>query len=83
MSKTGAVRTINVVEYSEGAIQQLLAYEDTDMGKTKAEEMFVHLATGNGMDKADTEDCLDDGIFEQGDYQVFLLHSTNYSALQF
>ena len=75
------LNTINVIEYASGAIQQVFSYENTDEGIKEAEEMFVHLAVGNGMNKDDTEYCLDDGLYEQEEYQVFITHSTKYDIM--
>jgi hypothetical protein len=68
------VKTVNVIEYASGTVQQIFSFVE-GTGNAKAEEMFIHLASGNGMDKTDTDDCLNDGLYEQGDYQVFLVHS--------
>lgn len=70
------LNTVNIIEYSTGSVQQVFSYDNTDEGIKEAEEMFVHLATGNGMTEEDKESCLDDGLYEQDEYQVFIAHST-------
>jgi|WetSurMetagenome_2_1015567.scaffolds.fasta_scaffold316446_2 hypothetical protein len=70
------IRTINVVEYADDTVQQVVAYPDTPEGNGEAEAMFKACAMENGMAEVDTVDCLNDGLFEQGDYQVFIVHSS-------
>ena len=69
------VETVNVVEYADGATRAVYAFPDTEEGNKNAEEIFTLIAKENGMSDGDTADCIEDGIYEQGDYQVFLIHS--------
>ena len=71
-----ALNTVNVVEYASGTVQQIISYKNTKEDVNKAEAMFNSMAVENGMDPSDLEDCLMDGLYEQGDYQLFLVHST-------
>jgi hypothetical protein len=71
------LNTINVVEYSSDSVQQVVSFPDTTEGNIAAETMFKSIATENGMDENDSDDCLADGLYEQGMYQVFIVHSTN------
>ena len=70
------MKTINVVEYSAATVQQVIAYNNTPEGIGAAEAMFKACAMENGMDERDTIDCINDGLFEQGDYQVFIVSSS-------
>ena len=35
----------------------------------------MKVAKDNGMDDIDIDACLEDGLFGEGDYQIFLVHS--------
>ena len=70
------LNTVNVVEYADYTIQQVIAYPNTPEGIGEAEAMFKSCAMENGMSESDTIDCINDGLFEQGDYQVFIISST-------
>lgn len=67
--------TVNVIEYFNGTVNTVTAFTDDPAGNAEAELLFEKCAKENGMEKADTDACLEDGLFEQGDYQVFLTHS--------
>ncbi len=43
--------------------------------ETKKLKPFVKLAKDNSMDDTDIDTCIEEGLFEEGDYQVFLIHS--------
>ena len=70
------INTVNVVEYAADSVQQVIAYPNTPEGIGEAEAMFKSCAMENGMSESDTIDCINDGLFEQGDYQVFIISST-------
>ena len=69
------VSTINVVEYQKGNITKLLAFPGNEIGKENATIVFRQIATANGADENDLDDCLADDLYEQGDYQLFLIKS--------
>jgi hypothetical protein len=69
------IRAISVIEYTSGAISSILSFSDDEEGKKEAEELFLKKAKSNGMDDADRDICLADGLFEEGDYQIFLMLS--------
>lgn len=77
MKYKGVTSTVNVIEYFNGTIQEVNAFNDDPTGNAEAELLFERKANENGMLKADLDDCLAEGIFEEGDYQVFLVHSSN------
>lgn len=68
--------TVNVVEYTAGTILSLVAFSPDSKGNKDAEEYFMTVAKENGMSEDDMFDCLADGLYEQGDYQIFIVHST-------
>lgn len=41
----------------------------------EAENLFIRMAEENGMLERETEYCLENGIFELGDYKLFLIWS--------
>jgi len=67
--------TVNVIEYADNSIQQILSFEDTVDGNIAAEKMFVSFARINDCPNKDIDNCLNDGIFEDGTYQLFIVHS--------
>jgi hypothetical protein len=67
--------TVNVTEYYNGTINGVHAYTDDDAGNREAEAQFISIAKGFGMSEEDTDDALEEGLYENGDYQVFLTHS--------
>ena len=69
------IRAISVIEYTSGAVSFVRLFSDDEEGKKEAEELFVKKAKNNGMDDADRDICLADGLFEEGDYQIFLMLS--------
>lgn len=69
------INTVNVIEYADNTVQQVFSYVENREGNIEAEDMFAKLAIANGMAKTDIFDCLSDGIFENGNYQVFIVHS--------
>jgi hypothetical protein len=69
------IATVSVIEYFNGTINMVTAFSDDPAGNAEAELLFERIAKENGMDEADKDICLEEGMFEQGDYQVFLTHS--------
>ncbi len=69
------LQSVNVIEYSSGAITSLRSFTEDKEGNKAAEALFQKLAKDNGMDDSDLDACLEDGLFEEGDYQIFIVHS--------
>jgi hypothetical protein len=69
------LQSVNVIEYTGGAIQSIRSFSEDKAGNNEAETLFVKLAKENGMDDTDIGACLEEGLFEEGDYQIFLAHS--------
>ena len=72
--------TVNVIEYSNGTVDVVTAFTDDAEGNKEAEAMFTRVAIENGMDDEDEDICLDEGLYEEGDYQVFITHSETTEA---
>lgn len=79
------VNTVNVIEYVNDAVLSVRSFMDADdnerirtEGNAEAEALFKECVKENGDNVTDEEmeACLEDGYFEQGDYQVFLTHSS-------
>jgi hypothetical protein len=69
------LQTVMVIEYTGGEIQSVRSFSEDKEGNKEAEALFVKVAKDNGMDDTDIDACLEDGLFEEGDYQIFLVHS--------
>ena len=81
------VNTVNVIEYVNDAVLSIRSFVDDDVGEgggegnSEAEALFKKCIKENVIDgevasDKEIEVCLEDGYFEQGDYQVFLTHSS-------
>ena len=71
------VNTINVTEMADDAILGITSFSTDEEGKAEAEERFRFCVKENGENVTDEEieDCIEDGYFEQGNYQVFITWS--------
>ena len=72
------LNTVNVVEYADDAVLGVKSFSGDEAGIKEAEECFKVCIKENGENITDEEMdvCLEDGYFEQGEYQVFLTHSS-------
>jgi hypothetical protein len=64
--------TVNVIEYNHGTVTFVTSFADDKEGNVEAEALFKKIAKENGMEDSDIEICLEDGLYEDGDYQIFL-----------
>jgi hypothetical protein len=70
------IKTVNVVEMSEGSILGMVSYPENKEGNAAAEERFKALIGENATaDEAEVNDAIDEGHYEQGTWEVFLVHS--------
>jgi hypothetical protein len=69
------LRTVNCVEIITGTIDNVIAFRDTPAGNKKAEKLFSEMAAENGARQEDLESYLDDGRYQDGGYEVCLVHS--------
>jgi hypothetical protein len=74
------ISTVNMIEYYNGTVNLVTAFTDDKDGNAEAEDFFTRVAKENGMKDADTDDCLEEGMYEREDYQVFLTHSETTEA---
>jgi len=69
------ISTVNVIEYADNTVQQILSFDDTVEGNIEAEKMFASFARINSCPDNDIINCITDGIYEDGSYQLFIVHS--------
>jgi len=74
---TTAVSTINVIEYANDTVLGVRSFTDNESGNKEAEEVYRSIIKEHDPDSTihEVEMFLEDGYYEQGDYQVFLAHS--------
>lgn len=73
------LNTVNVVEYVDDSIIGIDSFTDDEVGNKEAEDMFIRCAKENGANDKDLKDydCIKEGMYECGTYQVFIIHSCN------
>ena len=71
------LNTVNVIEYSDDNILGVVSFSDDDDGNKEAEAHFSSVIKENGNEVTDEEieTFIEEGFYEQGDYQAFLTHS--------
>ena len=72
------MQTINVIEYANDEILQVKAYEDSPEGNEEAQTCFKTIIKEHTSEVTDEEleGFIEEGYHEQGDYQLFLTHSS-------
>ena len=75
---TAKLDTVNVIEMKgEGVVISMASFEENKEGNALAETRFKDLITENHkVSKADMEVYLENGLFEEGEWKVILVHST-------
>jgi hypothetical protein len=71
----GTIPTVNVIELLGGVVNSIYSFPDTHEGSTNAENLFWKLGEENGMLLRELNDYLNDGIFEEGSYELLITHS--------
>ncbi len=74
------IDVITIIEYASETIQGTKLFPVFDKAKKSdvvyaAENDFISKEKQNGMEDNEVTDSLDDGLYENGDYQVFLYWS--------
>lgn len=71
------ISTVNVIEYIDDAVSSIRSYKDDADGNSEAEDMYRAIIIEHDPDvtESDIELFIEDGYYEQGNYQVFLAHS--------
>jgi len=72
------MQTVNVIEYKADAVISLRAWNEDTEGNEIAGNTFKDIIKECDPDatEAEIKDMLDEGFYEQGDYQLFLVHSS-------
>jgi len=72
------INTVNVIEYANDAILSVDSFSNDEEGIKEAEEHFkaVIKELGDKITDEEAESFIEDGYFEQSEFQVFLTHST-------
>ena len=76
--KTTAIQTINIIEYANNTVTGIRSFADNKNGNKEAENLYCSIIKEHDPDTIEPElDLfLENGYYEQGDYQIFLTHST-------
>jgi len=76
--ETEKVSTVNIIEFSGDSLQGMTSFNDNEVGNREAEMLFFKLVMENypNMLEEEIEGFIEDGYFEQRDYQIFLTHSS-------
>ena len=74
------LNTVNVIEYFEGTVRQVLSFKDDAFGNTEAEDNFKELVNEHcGIENVSDAELLDyvaDGVFmDDNGYELYLVHS--------
>jgi hypothetical protein len=71
------LQTVNVIEYKNDSILSVQSFTDNEEGNKEAEKVFEGIMRErNGVADEDVAISLEDGWYEEGDYQLFLTHSS-------
>ena len=73
--------TVNVIEYTDDSVLSVRAFVDNPEGNQEAEALFLKCMEENTAHWSDfTEEekaaCIEEALFEEGGYQLFLAHSS-------
>jgi hypothetical protein len=70
------LNTVNVLETIGNLPQNLHSFKEDNKGNKEAEALFTKLAKVYGAAEADMPSYIEDGIYECGNYSLYLIHST-------
>ena len=72
------IKTVNVIEYVDDSILGLTSFNDDQEGNQEAKELFKTLNKEHDSEVTENELGLacQEGYYEQGNYQLFLVHSS-------
>lgn len=69
--------TVNVIEYFNNIISQVISFDDTEDGNKQAKKCFTDIVKEHQKDVYDIPSLIEDGIYEDDNgYQCFLVHSS-------
>ncbi len=71
------VSTVNVIEERDGVVERMWSWVDDEEGNQAAEDRFRSILKENpDIKERDIASYIEDGCFEEGDYCIYLVHST-------
>jgi hypothetical protein len=75
--ETQKISTVNVIEYITNSVHTITSFKENKVGNREAEMLFHKLVKENYPEtmEEEIEDCLDNGYFMQGGYEVYITHS--------
>ena len=75
--ETQKVNTVNIIEYVDGSVHGVASFKPNKIGSREAAMLFYKLVKENSPETLDEEieDCLDNGRFDAGSYEVYLAYS--------
>jgi hypothetical protein len=66
------LNTVNVTEYADNTVLGITSFSNDEEGIKEAEAHFSALAKEQGVEDSELDAFIEDGYYEQGDYQLFL-----------
>jgi hypothetical protein len=70
------LQTVNVLEVEGNTPTNIHSFTDDPEGNEQAEKRFIKLVKKHGGTDEDMASCLEDGIYEKGNYQFSIIHSS-------
>ena len=71
--------TVNVIEMENDSIARLVAFDASDEGRQEAKDRFASLVKSHDEEasESDIQEFIEEGYYETGLHQVFLVESAN------
>ena len=72
------IKTVNVIEYAGDDLVSIRSYSEDEEGNKEAEDTFKSIVKEHDSEVTDEDldSFTEEGYHEQGDYQLFLSHSS-------
>jgi hypothetical protein len=74
------LETVNVVEQTSEYNMSIRSFPETPEGNKQAEELFRNCLEDNEVPAEDIDSYIEDGLWENGEYKIFLCHSWGSKA---
>lgn len=70
--------TVNIIEWCDDTIQQIVSFSDDKAGNKAAEKLFrkCALENGGGKDNKELGWCVENGYYDCASYHLHLVHSS-------
>lgn len=69
------LNTVNVIEYADNTVLGITSFSNDEEGIKEAEAHFSALAKEQGVEEGELNAFVEEGYYEQGDYQLFVINS--------